>query len=109
MRSPRWYFLAGVIAGLVIGGMVAWAGFGIYARRQRAALAARVTTLEADAAQLNAERERLHRELGEIVQERREMAETAEHLRGQVEQQLKRLETLANELAPPAEHGDAQP
>ncbi len=54
------------------------------------------------------ERERLHTELSDIVRERREMAETAEHLRAQVEQQLRRLEALASELAPPPEEpGDA--
>ena len=35
------------------------------------------------------------------MRERQEMAETAEHLRAQVEQQLRRLESLAQELAPP--------
>lgn len=109
MRSSRWPFVAGLVVGLLLGGAATWAALGFRERRQNAALVTRVATLEADAAQLQAERERLHRELGEIVQERREMAEAAERLRGQVEQQLKRLETLANELAPPTEHGDQAP
>ncbi|HZP40094.1 MAG TPA: hypothetical protein VFD84_01140 [Candidatus Binatia bacterium] len=92
--------------GLVLAsGLVLGAGAGVGAgyllwRRPARALEARIAAVEAEAAQVQGERERLHRELSDIVRERREMANTAERLRAQVEEQLHRLETLAEELAP---------
>jgi len=77
------------------------AGYALWGRRA-AALSERLASLESAAAQVQAERGRLHRELTDIVRERREMADTAEHLRSQVEEQLRRLESLAVEIAPPA-------
>jgi len=44
---------------------------------------------------------------GDSLRERREMAETAEHLRTQVEQQVERLESLARELVPTPTPPDA--
>ena len=82
------------IVGGVAGGWLVWG-------RHAAATTERLTALESAASQVAAERERLHRELNDIVRERREMAATAEHLRAQVEQQLRRLESLAAELEPP--------
>jgi hypothetical protein len=97
----EWRLWTAMLAGLLIGaaggvggGWVAWG-------RDRTALATRVTALEAAEGAVQGERDRLHRELSDIVRERREMAHTAEQLRTQVEQQLRRLETLAQELAPP--------
>ena len=77
--------------------------------RTTAALADRLAGLESSATKVQGERERLHRELSEIVHERREMAATAEHLREQVEHGLRRLEALSAELAPPAREGDSPP
>lgn len=85
----------GVIVLLV--GLAAGAGGGWLVWGRRAA------ALQQQAAQVQGERERLHHELSDIVRERKEMADTAEHLRAQVEQQLRRLEALATELAPPPE------
>jgi len=97
-RSSTWVALA---VGLVLG---AAAGVGasylVWGRRAEA-LEARLESIRAEAAQVQGERERLHRELSDIVRERREMANTAEHLRAQVDEQLHRLESLAEELAPP--------
>jgi septal ring factor EnvC (AmiA/AmiB activator) len=94
----------GVVLGVAAGAGAGWLGWG----RQAATLRARVDALEASAAQVQGERDRLHRELGSLVRERREMADTAEHLRQQVEEQLRRLESLAQELAQP-EGGDEPP
>ena len=93
--------LAWVVLGLVLGaaGGVG-AGWVLWGRRAVAA-SERLAALESAAAQVQTERERLRNELNDIVRERREMAATAEHLRAQVEQQLRRLEDLAAELAPP--------
>jgi len=87
----------------VVGGAATWGALHVRASQERATLASRVKTLEADAAQLQAERERLHAQLEGIVKERKEMATTAERLRAQVDEQLQRLEGLAAELAPPAD------
>ncbi len=76
------------------------AGYAYWGRAARAA-AERLVALEATAAQIQGERERLHGEVTDILRERHEMARSAEHLRTQVEQQLRRLESLAEELAPP--------
>ena len=70
-------------------------------------MAVRLGALESAATQVQSERERLHRELDEIIRERRDMAATAERLRAQVEQQLERLEELSAELAPPPTEGEA--
>ena len=86
--------VVGLAGGVAVGYLV-WG-------RAAAAGAERLATLESAAAQVQGERERLHRELSDIVRERTEMAATAEHLRAQVDQQLRRLEALASELAPPA-------
>lgn len=83
----------GLAGGVAIGYLV-WG-------RAAAARAARLAALESAAAQVQGERERLHRELSDIVRERKEMAATAEHLRAQVDEQLRRLESLAAEFAPP--------
>jgi hypothetical protein len=101
--------LAWLVVGLVLGAAVGVAGgWAVWGRRLRGANE-RLATLETSAAQIQGERERLHTELSEIVRERREMADTAEHLRAQVEQQLRRLEALASELEPPAPVPDAPP
>lgn len=91
----------GVVLGLAAG--VA-AGYAYWGRAARAA-GERLVALEASAAQVQSERERLHGEVSDILRERHEMARAAEHLRSQVEQQLRRLETLAEELAPPHPEG----
>ena len=95
-RRLAWIALGLVLgaAGGVAGGWLAWG-------RRAAAAADRLAALESAAAQVQTERERLHGEVSDIVRERREMAATAEHLRAQVEQQLRRLESLASELEPP--------
>jgi hypothetical protein len=99
-----------VIVGALIGLGIGWLRWG----RETSALAARLAAVESSAAQVQEERERLRRELSDIVRERREMADTAEHLRAKVEMQLRRLESLALELgaSPEAEGGapaDAPP
>lgn len=86
---------------LVVGGAAGVGGGWLLWGRRVAAANERLAVLESTAAQVQTERERLRSELGEIVRERREMADTAEHLRAQVEQQLRRLESLAHELEPP--------
>jgi len=97
--------LVSILLGLLVGGAVGYgAGRTLCARHTRG-LAERVATLEAQAGQVQAERDRLHQELGELLRERREMADTAEHLRSQIEQQLRRLETLEGTLAPAPEAG----
>jgi len=100
---PEWSPRIAVVAGLVIGAALGAAGGWLAWGRDRPALTARVAALEAAEGAVQSERDRLHRELTDIVRERREMAHTAEQLRAQVEQQLRRLETLAHELAPPVE------
>lgn len=98
MQRSRWLGLVlGVVVGLAAGAGAGWILWG----RRASTLAGRLTALESEAAQVAGERERLHRELSDIVRERQEMANTAEHLRAQVETQLKRLQSLAEELAPP--------
>lgn len=104
--------LTWVVLGLVLGAAGgAGAGWVVWGRRARAATD-RLAALESAAVQVQTERERLRSELGDIVRERREMADTAEHLRSQVEAQLRRLESLASELeptpAPPAEPPDGE-
>ena len=90
-----------VALGLLVGGALG-AGAGWIAWGRRAGTMARqVSALESTASQVQGEREHLHRELAEIVRERREMAATAEQLRAQVDAQLRRLEALSEELAPP--------
>ena len=97
MRDRLLWLAIGLAAGLGSGAGIGWALWG----RSAVALNARLATLESAAAAVQGERERLHGELSDIVRERREMAETAEHLRTQVEAELHRLEGLAAELAPP--------
>lgn len=97
--SPRTALPLGLVIGLALGAGGGWLVWG----REHAALVGRVAALEASEGAVQGERERLHRELSDIVRERREMANTAEQLRTQVEQQLRRLETLAQDLAPPVE------
>jgi len=105
-RIPRWLEVAlGALLGVVLGVGAGYLRWG----RPAAAMGGRLAALESAASQVQGERERLHRELVEIVHERREMAATAEHLRAQVEQQLRRLEALSAELAPPAPEGESPP
>lgn len=104
MPRGRWVPLAlGVIAGVAVGAAAGWLVWGRAARTA----SARLATLESSAAQVENERQRLRRELGDIVHERREMAATAEHLRTQVEHELERLEELASELAPPPDEPES--
>ena len=87
--------------GLLVGGALgAGAGY-LYWGRQVKAFNERLAGLEASANQIQSERERLHHALDDILRERREMVETAEHLRTQVEQQVHQLESLARDLVPP--------
>jgi hypothetical protein len=101
-RRQTW-LVVGLILGLAAGLAGGWSFWGGRAR----AAADRLAALESSAVQIQTERERLHSELTDIVRERREMAATAEHLRAQVDKQLRRLESLASELAPPAPPADA--
>ena len=94
-----------ILLGLLVGGALAYGVGRTLCVRHTRQLAERVAMLEAQAGQVQAERDRLHEELGELLRERREMADTAEHLRSQIEQQLHRLETLAGTLAPAPEAG----
>ena len=94
-----------ILLGLVVGGALGYGAGRALCVRHTAALADRVATLETQAGQVQAERDRLHQELGDLLRERREMADTAEHLRTQIEQQLRRLEALEGTLAPPPEAG----
>ncbi|HZP40634.1 MAG TPA: hypothetical protein VFD84_03880 [Candidatus Binatia bacterium] len=96
---------AAAILGAALGVAAGWAYWG----RAAAAQADRLASLESAATQIQVERERLRHELDDIVRERREMAATAEHLRSQVDQQLRRLEALAAELEPPAAEGASPP
>jgi chromosome segregation ATPase len=105
-RRATWAALAlAALAGAGAGTVAAWAYWG----RRAAAASARLAALESSAAEVHGERERLRRELADIVRERRDMAATAEHLRVQVEEQLHRLETLSERLAPPAAEGEPAP
>jgi len=97
MQRRLWAFALGLLFGAGLG---AGAGY-LYWGRRVAAFGERLAGLEASASQIQGERERLHHALDDILRERREMAETAEHLRTQVEQQVERLESLARELVPP--------
>jgi hypothetical protein len=106
---PPRQLAAAFVLGVVVGGAAGAGGGWVAWRRPARALGARVTALEAAAGEVQAERDRLHAELSGLVRERREMADAAEHLRAQVERQLRRLEALAEELAPPAEGGEAAP
>jgi hypothetical protein len=101
--KPALALAVGVLGGALVGLGVGWVRWG----RDAGAAGERLAILEASAVQVQSERERLHRELSEIVRERRAMAETAEHLRAQVDQQVRRLESLAGELAPPPPTGEA--
>ena len=87
----------GVLLGGALGAGAGWIAWG----RRAGTMARQVSALESAAAQVQGERERLHRELADIVRERREMAATAEQLRAQVDAQVRRLEALSEELAPP--------
>jgi uncharacterized protein HemX len=91
-----------LLVGSALGAALGYLAWG----RRAGAMAARLAALESAATQVQSERERLHRELDEIVRERRDMAATAERLRAQVEQQLERLEALSAELGPPPSEGD---
>jgi len=97
--------------GLLFGGALgAGAGYLYWGRRVKD-FNQRLAGLEASANQIQTERERLHQALADILRERREMVETAEHLRTQVEQQVQQLESLARELVPPpaAPEADTSP
>jgi hypothetical protein len=95
--------LAWAALALVVGAAGGFAAGYLLWGRSAAVLADRVAALETASTQVQGERERLRHELGDIVRERREMATTAEHLRTQVDEQLRRLEALTAELAPPPE------
>ena len=95
--------------GIVLGGLGgaalgAGVGWGIWGR-PAAGMRERLATLETAAAEVQGERDRLRREVADIVRERREMATTAEQLRAQVDRELQRLEALSAELA----EGEAPP
>jgi hypothetical protein len=105
LRRPPWW--VGLAAGAVLGAALGLAAGYLRWGRAAAGMGQRLAALESAATQVQGERERLHRELVDIVHERREMAATAEHLREQVEQQLRRLEALSAELAPPATEGES--
>ena len=106
LRRMAWVEIGlAALVGAVLVGAAGYLRWG----RTTAALADRLAGLESTATKVQGERERLHRELSEIVHERREMAATAEHLREQVEHELGRLEALSAELAPPAREGDSPP
>ena len=92
--------------GLVIGLAGGVAGSYAYWGRRVAAAEERRAALEATAAQVQGERERLHHELTDIVRERQEMADTAEHLRAQVDRQLHRLQALAEDLEAHSDNGE---
>ena len=96
-------FALGLLLGTSLG---AGAGY-LYWGRRVAAFGERLAGLEASANQIQSERERLHHALDDILRERREMVETAEHLRLQVEQQIQQLESLARELVPPPTEPEA--
>jgi chromosome segregation ATPase len=98
MRQRLLWAAVGLAVGLGGGVGLGWVVWG----RSAAAMSERMATLESAATAVQGERERLHKELTDIVRERRQMAETAEHLRAQVEEELHRLEGLASELEPPA-------
>ncbi len=106
-RLPWWVDVAlGVLLGAVLGVAAGYLRWG----RAAVAMSERLGALETAATQVQGERERLRHELGDIVRERREMAATAEHLREQVEEQLRRLEAISAELAPPpAAEGESPP
>ena len=105
-RRAIWVVLVlGVLTGGALGALAGWLAWG----RAAPALSGRMAALESAAAQVQGERERLHRELTDIVRERREMAATAEHLRAQVESELRRLEALSAELAPAEAAPDSPP
>ena len=87
----------GVLLGGALGAAAGWFAWG----RPAGTMAAHVAALEASAAQVEGERAHLHRELADLVRERRAMAATAEQLRNQVDAELRRLEALSVELAPP--------
>jgi uncharacterized protein HemX len=93
-----WLAIAlGVLLGGALGAALGWVAWG----RRTEAMAEHLAALESTAAQVQGERDHLHRELDDIVRERRAMAATAEELRAQVDAQLRRLEALSAELAPP--------
>src|SRR5262245_15578620 len=109
MRWGLFWVTCGLVLGLAAGVTAGYSYWG----RAAAASAERLAALEASTAQVQAERERLHHELTDIVRERQEMAAAADHLRSQVERQLHRLESLAQELEHPGDEegaaGDAPP
>jgi len=97
--------------GLLVGGALGMGAAYLYWGRRVKAFNERLAALDASANQIQTERERLHHALDDILRERREMVETAEHLRTQVEQQVQQLESLARELVPPpaAPEADTSP
>jgi hypothetical protein len=102
-RLPWWVdVVLGALLGVAVGVAAGYLRWG----RPLAAMGERLTALESAATEVQGERERLRHELVDIVHERREMAATAEHLREQVERQLRRLEALSAELAPPEREGE---
>jgi len=105
LATPWVEIAVAALVGAVLGAAAGYLRWG----RTTAALTDRLAALESTATKVQGDRERLHRELAEIVHERREMAATAEHLREQVEQQLRRLEALSAELASPAREGESPP
>src|SRR5437899_3317653 len=81
-----------VLLGLLVGGALGYGvGRTLGVRRSRV-LADRVAMLGAQADQVQAERDRLHHEIGEPVRARRGMADTAKRLRAQTDQPLRRRE-----------------
>src|SRR2546425_8874785 len=87
MRRRLGVFALGLLVGAGLG---VGAGY-LYWGRRVAAFGERLAGLEASASQIQGERERLHHALDDILRERRGMAETAEHLRTQGEQQVGRV------------------
>jgi alanine dehydrogenase len=103
MRRALLAFLGGAVLGIAGGVVVGWLRWGH-------AAATMAQRLDATMTQVQTERDRLRHELDDIVRERHEMADAAEHLRAQVERQQERLEGLARELAEPhPDEGEAAP
>ena len=100
---------AGLALGALVGVALGAGGTYLVWGRRAEGLRVRLASLESTAAQVEDERERLRRELADIVHERKEMAAAAERLRTQVEEQLRRLEALSAELAPQAGGAERPP